>query len=46
VQAVRCDALLAHAARHGVFFLRLRPRVGEHVVAGTTLAWAWSVSPG
>jgi len=45
VQAVRCDALLAHAARQGVF-LRLRPRVGEHVVAGTTLAWAWPVSPG
>jgi uncharacterized membrane protein len=45
VQAVRCDALLAHAARQGVF-LRLRPRVGEHVVAGTTLAWAWPVVPG
>ena len=45
VQAVRCSDLLTHAARQGVF-LRLRPRVGEHVVAGTTLAWAWSVSPG
>jgi uncharacterized membrane protein len=45
VQAVRCRTLLAHAARQGVF-LRLRPRVGEHVVAGTTLAWAWPVSPG
>ena len=40
VQAVHCGALLAHAARHRAF-LRLRPRVGEHVVAGTTLAWAW-----
>ncbi|HEY3952729.1 MAG TPA: DUF2254 family protein [Streptosporangiaceae bacterium] len=40
VQAVRCDLLLSHAARHGVC-LRLRPRVGEHVVAGTTLAWIW-----
>jgi uncharacterized membrane protein len=37
---VRCDLLLSHAARHGVC-LRLRPRVGEHVVAGTTLAWIW-----
>ena len=45
VQAVHCEPLLAHAARQGVF-LRLRPRVGEHVVAGTTLAWAWPVSPG
>ena len=45
VQAVRCGPLLAHAARQGVL-LRLRPRVGEHVVAGTTLAWAWPVSPG
>jgi uncharacterized membrane protein len=45
VQAVRCGALLAHAAQQGVV-LRLRPRVGEHVVAGTTLAWAWPVSPG
>ena len=26
--------------------LRLRPRVGEHVVAGTTLAWIWGASPG
>ena len=25
--------------------LRLRPRVGEHVVAGTTLAWIWAASP-
>jgi len=45
VQAVQCRALLGHAARHGVC-LRLRPRVGEHVVAGTTLAWIWPVSPG
>jgi len=45
VQAVHCRALLGHAARHGVC-LRLRPRVGEHVVAGTTLAWIWPVSPG
>ena len=40
VQTVRPAALLPCAARHGVC-LRLRPRVGEHVVAGTTLAWIW-----
>jgi uncharacterized membrane protein len=45
VQAVRCSALLAQAARHGAC-LRLRPRIGEHVVAGTTLAWVWPVAPG
>ena len=45
VQAVHCGALLAHAVRHGAC-LRLRPRVGEHVVAGTTLGWAWPASPG
>ena len=44
VQAVRCPALLSHAARHGAC-LRLRPRVGEHVVAGTTLAWIWAAAP-
>jgi uncharacterized membrane protein len=45
VQAVHPGTLLPHAARHGVC-LRLRPRVGEHVVAGTTLAWIWRPSPG
>jgi uncharacterized membrane protein len=40
VQAVHPGTLLSHAARHEVC-LRLRPRVGEHVVAGTTLAWIW-----
>ena len=44
VQAVRPARLLPCAARHGVY-LRLRPRVGEHVVAGTTLAWIWRDSP-
>ena len=44
VQAVRCPALLSHAARHEAC-LRLRPRVGEHVVAGTTLAWIWAAAP-
>jgi uncharacterized membrane protein len=31
------------AAQLGVSVL-IRPRVGEHVVAGTTLAWIWSAS--
>src|SRR5262249_27916874 len=44
VQSVRPGRLLAVAAGHGVC-LRLRPRVGEHVVAGTTLAWIWAASP-
>jgi len=44
VQAVRPHRLLAHAAQHDVC-VRLRPRVGEHVVAGTTLAWIWRDSP-
>ena len=43
VQAVHCRTLLTHAARHRAC-LRLRPRVGEHVVAGTTLAWIWPAS--
>jgi uncharacterized membrane protein len=44
VQSVRPGRLLAGAAGHRVC-LRLRPRVGEHVVAGTTLAWIWPASP-
>src|SRR6266849_5396587 len=44
VQAARPGVLLSRAARYGVC-LRLRPRVGEHVVAGTTLAWIWRPSP-
>jgi uncharacterized membrane protein len=44
VQAVRPGMLLPPATRHGVT-LRLRLRVGEHVVAGTTLAWIWPASP-
>jgi len=44
VQVVRATRLLAHAAQLGVC-VRLRPRVGEHVVAGTTLAWIWRSSP-
>jgi uncharacterized membrane protein len=45
LQAVRCSDLLSETARYGVC-LRLRPRIGEHVVAGTTLAWIWPVGAG
>jgi uncharacterized membrane protein len=38
VQAVHPGTLLPCAARCAVF-LQMRPRVGEYVVAGTTLAW-------
>jgi uncharacterized membrane protein len=44
VQAVHADELLSHAGRYRAC-LRLLPRVGEHVVEGTTLAWVWSTSP-
>ena len=44
VQSVRPGRLLAAAAGNRVC-LRLRPRVGEHIVAGTTLAWIWGASP-
>jgi uncharacterized membrane protein len=40
VQAVNVRHLLA-AATDERATVRLRPRVGEHVVAGTVLAWAW-----
>ncbi|AZQ32248.1 DUF2254 domain-containing protein [Streptomyces cyaneochromogenes] len=44
VQVVRPHLLLPAAAEEGVC-LRLRPRVGEHIVSGTTLAWIWRDSP-
>jgi uncharacterized membrane protein len=40
VQRVDLEQLLAMARRESIS-LCLRPRVGEHVVAGTMLAWAW-----
>jgi uncharacterized membrane protein len=45
VQAVHPRELLPLVDRYGVV-LRLRPRVGDHVVAGTTLAWIWPARPG
>ena len=40
VQVTYVAALRRTAAAHRVR-IRLRPRVGEHVVAGTVLAWVW-----
>jgi uncharacterized membrane protein len=44
VQAVDGRQLLRVATDHR-WTVRLRVHVGEHVVAGTVLAWAWSASP-
>jgi uncharacterized membrane protein len=40
VQRVRPDMLLTLASHHGVC-IRVQPRVGEHIVAGTPLALIW-----
>ncbi|GEL18481.1 DUF2254 domain-containing protein [Pseudonocardia asaccharolytica] len=45
VQVVDVAGLLAQAGRRRVT-VRLRPRVGDHVVAGTTLAWVWTDGAG
>lgn len=45
VQAVRVERLLA-AARQDRVRVRLKPRVGEHVVAGTTLLWVSTLDAG
>ena len=44
VQAVYMAELVRTAVRRRAH-IRLRPRVGEHVVAGSALAWAWPVEP-
>jgi uncharacterized membrane protein len=44
VQTVHPEEILPVAAREGVS-VRLKQRPGEHVVAGTTLAWIWRPSP-
>ena len=44
VQSAYPRVLLPVAAQLDVCVL-VRPRVGEHVVAGTTLAWVWATSP-
>ncbi len=44
VQTAYPQMLLPLVNQHGVV-LRLRLRVGEHVVAGTVLAWIWRPTP-
>ncbi len=43
VQTIHPELLLPLASRRGVTIC-LRPRVGQHVVAETTLAWVWAAS--
>jgi uncharacterized membrane protein len=44
LQAVHPDPALILAREYGLI-VKLRVRVGEHVVAGTVLGWAWTWSP-
>jgi len=44
LQVVYPQRLLRYAGRHRIC-LRLRLRVGEHVVEGTSIGWIWAVSP-
>jgi uncharacterized membrane protein len=44
IQAVQPAPLVEAAARHDLV-VRLARRVGDHVVAGTLIAWAWHRSP-
>jgi uncharacterized membrane protein len=41
VQTIHPELLLPVASRHDVTIC-LRARVGQHVIAGTTLAWVWA----
>jgi uncharacterized membrane protein len=43
VQVVYLSRLVTEAAARQTH-VRLRPRIGEHVVAGSTVAWVWSAS--
>jgi uncharacterized membrane protein len=43
VQVVYIEQLLKEASARQIH-VRVRPRVGEHVVAGATLAWIWPAS--
>jgi uncharacterized membrane protein len=45
LQAVHPDPLARAAVRHDLVIVLSR-KVGDHVVAGTPLAWAWRRSPG
>ena len=44
VQATHAEVLLPLASEHNLH-IRLRPWVGDHVVAGTLLAWMWRAGP-
>jgi uncharacterized membrane protein len=44
VQTAHPEQLL-DAAERADLRVRIRPRVGEHVTAGTVLAWAWPTEP-
>jgi len=41
VQTIHPELLLPIATEHGVTIC-LRPRVGQHVIAGTALGWVWA----
>ena len=41
VQTIHPELLLPIASEHGVTIC-LRPRVGQHVIAGTALGWVWA----
>ena len=43
VQSAHPELLLPLASQHGVH-VRLRVRVGEHIVSGTVLAWMWTAA--
>lgn len=43
VQTIHPELLLPLATKHRVTIC-LRPRVGQHLVSGTTLAWVWAAS--
>jgi uncharacterized membrane protein len=43
VQSAHPELLLPLASRHGAH-IRLRVRVGEHIVSGTVLAWVWTAT--
>ena len=42
LQKVDLGGLAEAAARHGLSGVRVVPRVGDHVVRGTPLAWVWT----
>jgi uncharacterized membrane protein len=44
IQTVHPEQILPLAARQGVI-VRMRRRIGEHVVAGTKLVWLWRENP-